>query len=63
MYKFTRAEQSSFLDKVFTKKAFNFTLQRAFIESIKKEDPFENIDFENVWLIKGNKLLKKRKIK
>ena len=63
MYKISRAEQCEFLDKAFDKKAFNFSIQRAIMQSVKKEDPFENVDFENVWVIKGNKLLKKRQQK
>ncbi len=63
MYKFTRAEQSDFLDKAIEKKAFNFSLQRIATQPIKREDPFENVDFKNIWVIKGNKLLKKRQIK
>lgn len=55
-----RVEQSEFLNKLFSsieKKAFG-------IERISngpvKEDPFEDIDFEEVWKISGNKLLKNK---
>jgi len=59
MNSLTRAGQSAFFDKLIEKKAFNFSIQRIATESVKKEDPFEDVNFEEVWIIKGNKLLKK----
>ena len=60
MLKLTRAEQSDFFENIFNKKAYNFAVERAIDTTIKKDDPFENIDFEGIWKIKGNKLLKKK---
>ena len=56
-----REDKSSVLENALnpttTKKAF---FDRVDL-SIKKEDPFENKVDSNVWMIKGNKLLKNKK--
>ena len=62
MLRLTRAEQSYFFESILDKKAYNLAVERAIDTTIKKEDPFENIDFEGIWKIKGNKLLKKRHV-
>lgn len=57
MLTITRADQSSFLDEGFIKKAF-IGIER--ISNGVKEDPFEEYGSPNIWRINGNKLLKKK---
>ena len=56
---FSRKEQSKYLDEGFLKKAFTGFERISFGTS--KIDPFEKYVEDDIWLIKGNKLLRNQK--
>lgn len=63
MIPISRSDESSFLNNLFSKKAYNFTLQRLLTIPIKKDDPFKDFEHKKLWKLKGNKLLKNKSYK
>jgi len=60
MITISRKEQSQYLDEGFLKNAFTGFERVSF--GFSKIDPFEKYACDNIWVIKGKKLLRNKKL-